>query len=94
MGIHNTKSDALHSTACSSDQLFEDWFDPIEMGVRARVRSFIEELIEAELEEALSRPRYGRTARSGAGAGDVAPGSSGHGHGRRQQRNAGAELPR
>jgi hypothetical protein len=27
-----------------------DEFDPIEIGVRARVRSFIEELIEAELE--------------------------------------------
>ena len=85
MGSHNTKSDALHSTACASDQLFGDWFDPIEMGVRARVRSFIEELIEAELEDALSRPRYGRTARSGAGAGDAAPGVGGHRHGHRSR---------
>jgi len=85
MGSHNTKSDALHSTACASEQLFEDWFDPIEMGVRTRVRSFIEELIEAELEEALSRPRYGRAARTGAGNGDVAPGFGGHRHGRRSR---------
>jgi transposase-like protein len=85
MGSHNTKSDVLHSTACASEQLFEDWFDPIEMGVRARVRSFIEELIEGELEEALSRPRYGRAARSEGGNGDVAPSPSGHRHGRRSR---------
>jgi putative transposase len=85
MGSHNTKSDVLHSTACASEQLFEDWFDPIEMGVRTRVRSFIEELIEAELEEALSRPRYGRAARSAAGNGGVAPGPRGHRHGRRSR---------
>lgn len=69
MGSHNTKSDALPSAACASTQLFGDWFDPIEMGVRARVRSFIEELIEAELAEALSRPRYGRAPRTGTGTG-------------------------
>jgi putative transposase len=85
MGSHNTKSDVLHSTACASEQLFEDWFDPIELGVRTRVRSFIEELIEAELEEALSRPRYRRAARAGDGNGDVAPSFHGHRHGRRSR---------
>jgi len=85
MGSHNTKPDALHSTACASEQLFDDWFDPIELGVRTRVRGFIEELIEAELEEALSRPRYGRAARAGAGNGDVAPNVSGHRHGHRSR---------
>jgi putative transposase len=85
VGSHNTKSDALHSTACASTELFEDWFDPIETAVRARVRSFIEELIEAELAEALSRPRYGRAARTGAGDGNVGPGLSGHRHGRRSR---------
>jgi putative transposase len=85
MGSHNTKSEALHSTACASQQLFGNWFDPIEMGVRTRVRSFIEELIEAELEEALSRPRYGRAARTGAGDGEVAPGVRGHRHGHRSR---------
>ena len=34
--------------------LGEDWFDPLEAGVRTRIRSFIEELLEAELEAALS----------------------------------------
>jgi putative transposase len=40
--------------------LFDDGFDAIEDGVRARVRGFIETMLEAELSEALSRPRYGR----------------------------------
>ena len=49
----------------ASAQLFDDWFDPIEVGIRARVRGFIQELIEAELEEALSRGRYVRRGKSG-----------------------------
>jgi len=36
------------------------WFDAIEDGVRARVRGFIEAMLEEELSGALSRPRYGR----------------------------------
>jgi len=36
--------------------------DPIEMGVRDRVREFIEAMVEAELEAALSRPRYAAAA--------------------------------
>jgi len=85
MGSHNTKSDALHSTACASKQLFGDWFDPIEMGVRTQVRSFIEGMIEAELEAALSRPRYGRLAKTKDGADNVAAGVSGHRHGHRSR---------
>jgi hypothetical protein len=38
MGRHDTESEALHSTADATHHLFEDWFDPIEMGIRARVR--------------------------------------------------------
>jgi putative transposase len=37
------------------------WFDPIEAGVRERVRSFIEELLEQELTVALGRERHERT---------------------------------
>ena len=85
MGSNNTKSVALHSAAFASAQLFDDWFDPIEVGVRARVRSFIEGLIEAELETALSRPRYGRPAKAKDGADNVAAGLSGHRHGHRSR---------
>ena len=40
--------------------LFDDWFDPIEAGLRDRVRDFIETMIESELDAALARPRYAR----------------------------------
>ena len=50
--------------------LFDDWFDAIEDGVRTRVRGFIETMLEAELSEALSRPRYGRR-RPGTSARDA-----------------------
>jgi putative transposase len=36
------------------------WFDPIEAGLRERIRGFLEELIEQELTEALGRGRYER----------------------------------
>jgi len=85
MRSNNTKSVALHSAAFASTQLFDDWFDPIEMGVRAQVRSFIEGVIEAELEMALSRPRYGRPAKTRDGADNVAAGLSGHRHGHRSR---------
>jgi putative transposase len=85
MGSNTTKSVALHSAASASTQLFDDWFDPIEMGVRAQVRSFIDGMIEAELEMALSRPRYGRPAKTRDEADNVAAGLSGHRHGHRSR---------
>ncbi len=41
-----------------------DWFDPLEEAVRGHVRSFIEQLLEEELEAALGRERYQRGATS------------------------------
>ncbi len=38
----------------------ETWFDPIEVGIRERMRGFIQELIGQELEAALGRGRYER----------------------------------
>jgi len=55
----------ITTPACSqgeaeaAPQLFNDWFDPIEIEVRDRAREFIEELIRGELEAVLARPRYG-----------------------------------
>jgi putative transposase len=49
-----------------------DWFDPLEEAVRGQVRSFIEQLLEEELEAALGRCRYERVA-----------GSNGRRHGHR-----------
>jgi len=46
---------------------WEAWFDPIEAGIRDRVRGFIEELIGQELEAALGRGRYERDAEAPKG---------------------------
>ena len=65
--------------------LFDNWFDPIEAGVRARVRDFIEAMIEAELETAVSRPRYGRRAKESSGDSEGAERTTGHRHGHRSR---------
>jgi transposase-like protein len=56
-------------TNANSTSLFagEAWFDPIEAGIRERVRGFIEELIGQELEAALGRGRYERDAEAPKG---------------------------
>jgi putative transposase len=64
-----TKDTTTGAAVAADGLLFEDWFDAIEDGVRARVRGFIETLLEEELAGALSRPRYGRREPSQ----DVAP---------------------
>ena len=38
----------------------EAWFDPIEAGIRERVRGFIQELLEQELTAALGRGKSER----------------------------------
>src|ERR1700723_3772488 len=63
--------------------LCDDWFDPLETGVRTRIRGFIEELLEAELAAALGRDRY---ERPGAGGGGSPESSAGSRHGHRERR--------
>src|SRR3712207_774813 len=60
----------------------EAWFDPIEAGLRGRIRGLIEELVEQELEAALGRGRYER-----------AGGAVGHRHGHRMRRLTGSFGP-
>ncbi len=43
------------------------WFDPIEAGVRERVRGLIETMLEEELTAALGRERYRRGGEATAG---------------------------
>jgi putative transposase len=59
-----TKPDSAQPKAETSVQLFDDWFDPIETGLREKVREFIEEMICSELDAVLARPRYGRSTKS------------------------------
>jgi len=76
-----TKPDLSQPSADGSSQLFDGWFDPIETGVRERIRELIEAMIVSELDAALARPRYGRRAEGVAG-GEIA-GAVGHRHGSR-----------
>jgi transposase-like protein len=67
--------------------LGEDWFDPLEAGVRTRIRVFIEDLLEAELEAALCRKRYerGKTPEKAPAAEAARSPALGHRHGHRER---------
>ena len=77
-----TKSDSSKPVGETAVYLFDDWFDPIEAGVRDRVRGFIQAMIEGELDETLMRSRYGRLA-SSSGKNDGLAAVAGHRHGHR-----------
>ncbi len=85
MTSNSTRSPSLQSEAAIPVYLLEDWFDPIETGLRDRVREFIQAMIEGELEAALSRPRYGRRPKTHEEHVDGPSGISGHRHGHRSR---------
>ena len=60
MTSNSTKLPGLQPDAETAVALLDEWFDPIEAGLRDRVRDFIQTMIESELEAALARPRYAR----------------------------------
>ena len=69
-----TKPDSSQPAAETAVHLFDNWFDPIEAGLRDRVREFIHAMIEGELDMALSRPRYARHAKPSSGEAEGAVG--------------------
>jgi hypothetical protein len=71
------------TTAANAEDLFagEAWFDPIEAGIRGRIRGFIEAMLEEELAVALGGGRYER----GHG--------KGHRHGKRSRHLLGSFGP-
>ncbi len=77
----NSPTTPHHSAQPETASLFEDWFDPIEIGLREKVRGFIEEMIRSELDAALARPRYAR--RTPTEHADMGSGIAGHRHGSR-----------
>ena len=83
------KTDITKATAEAAEGtlfLEDDWFDPLEAGVRTRIRGFIEELLEAELDVALGRDRYQRPRRwPGTGVGGRPVAGAGHRHGHRER---------
>ena len=76
----------------ADEKLFDNWFDPVETGLRAKVRGFIETMIEEELDTALSRPRYGRRLELTAADKAAAP-IVGHRHGHRMRSLTGTFGP-
>jgi transposase-like protein len=100
MTSNTTKPDSSQSAAEAAVHLFDNWFDPIETGVRDRVREFIHAMIEGELDMSLSRLRYARCAKPSSSNGEGAVGATGHRHGHRSRSLLGSfgrveiEVPR
>ena len=86
----STKPDSSQPVAEMAVDLFDNWFDPIEIEVRARAREFIEELIRGELDDALARPRYGRSRKAGN---EEKAAVAGHRHGSRRRSLTGTFGP-
>src|SRR5450830_703778 len=85
-----TKPESSQPSSGTANQLFDNWFDPIETEVRARARQFIEELIRGELDAVLARPRYGRSQMAGS---EESAGVAGHRHGSRTRSLTGTFGP-
>jgi putative transposase len=79
--------------AATESRIFlgEAWFDPIEVGIRERIRGFIEVLVDEELNDALGRARYQRPRQ----AVDAEPAGArvGYRHGRRKRQLLGSFGP-
>ena len=67
MTSHITTSCLPQSDTETAGQLFDKWFDPIEAGLRAQAREFLQALLEAELDEVLARSRYARRGKPPSG---------------------------
>src|SRR2546430_14882770 len=81
MTSNSTKLPVLGSDAEIAVGLLDEWFDPIEAGLRDRVRDFIQTMIESELEAGLSRPGFARRRKGDpqdGGAGGVGGHRDGH----------------
>jgi transposase-like protein len=84
----------------AAETAVHNWFDPIETGLRDRVREFIHAMIEGELDLALSRPRYARHTKLPSSEAEGVVGASGHRHGHRSRSLLGSfgqveiEVPR
>jgi putative transposase len=83
------------SPAATETALFsgERWFDPLEEAVRTRVRGFIEEMFETELDGVLQRLRYERKRPEALDEEDAAAPVVGHRHGHRKRTLLGSFGP-
>src|SRR5690242_18464191 len=83
MTSHITTPCLPQSEIETTGELFDNWFDPIEAGLRDRAREFLQAMFEAELDEMLARSRYVRHAKRSSGDSQETPGVTGHRHGHR-----------
>src|SRR5437667_7198718 len=65
--------------------LFDNWFDPIEAGLRDRAREFLQAMLEGELDLVLARSHYARRAKPSSGDAEGVVGATGHRHGHRSR---------
>jgi hypothetical protein len=69
----------------TAEHLFDNWFDPIEAGLRDRARQFLQAMLEAELDESLARSRYALRAKRSSGGSEGTVSVTGHRHGHRSR---------
>src|SRR6202162_6669005 len=84
MTSNSKKLPGLGSDAERAVGVLDECFDPIEAGLRDRVRDFIQTMIESELEAVLSRPRYARRPKADP-ENNGGCGIAGHRHGHRSR---------
>ena len=58
-----TKPDSSQPQTETGVDLFDNWFDPIEAGLRDRAREFLQAMLEGELDLVLARSHYARRAK-------------------------------
>ncbi len=78
-----TKSESSQPQTEAAVHLFDNWFDPIEAGLRDRTREFLQAMFEGELDMVLARSHYARRAKPSSGDAEGAVGATGHRHGHR-----------
>jgi transposase-like protein len=100
MTSHSTTPFLPQSETETAGHLFDNWFDPVEFGLRGRAREFLQAMLEAELDEVLARSRYARRAKPSSDDSTETVGVTGHRHGHRPRSLLGTfgrmeiEMPR
>jgi transposase-like protein len=95
-----TKPDSSQPQTETAVHLFDNWFDPIEAGLRDRAREFLQAMLEGELDMVLARSHYARRAKPSSGDAEGVVGATGHRHGHRSRSLLGSfgqveiEVPR
>jgi putative transposase len=85
MTSHSTTPCLPQSEIEPAGHLFDNWFDPVEAGLRDRAREFLQAMLEAELDEVLARSRYARRSKPSSEDSEETAGVTGHRHGHRSR---------